>query len=209
MLWAALLPDQLPSDESRRTEATSGLATWCLQYTPRVAVIEALSESPAVVMEVEASTRLFGGKRRLVERVREESVDLGVRQLSWAPTSLAAVAIARAGKSNGFAKPIDQLLDTLPLETLTCVAIHRATLARLGCQNLGQVRALPRGGLSRRFDAELLAALDQAYGLRPEVHSWIELPETFSSKLELMARVELAPALLFGARRLMLRCRAG
>ena len=205
MLWAALLPDSLPSDESRRTEATSGLATWCLQFTPRVAVIEPLSESPAVVMEVEASTRLFGGKRRLVERVRDESADLGVRQLSWAPTSLAAVAIARAGKSNGFAKPIDKLLDALPLETLTSVAAHRATLARLGCQNLGQVRALPRGGLSRRFDAELLAALDQAYGLRAEAHTWVELPETFSAKLELMARVELAPAMLFGARRLMLQ----
>ena len=205
MLWAALLPDNLPCDESRRTEATSGLATWCLQFTPRVAVIEALSASPAVVMEVEASARLFGGKRRLVERVREESPDLGVRQLSWAPTSLAAVAIARAGRSNGFAKPLDQLLDALPLETLTAVAAHRATLARLGCQTLGQVRALPRGGLSRRFDAELLAALDQAYGLRPEAHTWIELAETFSAKLELMARVELAPALLFGARRLMLQ----
>jgi len=205
MLWAALLPDSLPSDESRRTEATAGLATWCLQFTPRVAVIEPLSASPAVVMEVEASTRLFGGKRRLVERVRGESVDLGVRQLSWAPTSLAAVAMARAGKSNGFAKPIDQLLDALPLETLTAVATHRATLARLGCQNLGQVRALPRGGLARRFDAELLAALDQAYGLRAEAHTWVELPETFSAKLELMARVELAQALLFGARRLMLQ----
>lgn len=205
MLWAALLPDNLPCDESRRTEATSGLATWCLQFTPRVAVIEALSASPAVVMEVEASARLFGGKRRLVERVREESPDLGVRQLSWAPTSLAAVAIARAGKSNGFAKPLDQLLDALPLETLTAVAAHQATLARLGCQTLGQVRALPRGGLSRRFDSELLAALDQAYGLRPEAHTWIELAETFSAKLELMARVELAPALLFGARRLMLQ----
>ena len=175
MLWAALLPDRLPSDESRRTEATSGLATWCLQFTPRVAVIEPLSESPAIVMEVESSTRLFGGKRRLVSRVREESVDLGVRQLSWAPTSLAAVAMARAGKSNGFAKPIDQLLDALPLETLTSVAAHRATLAPLGCQNLGQVRALPRGGLSRRFDAELLAALDQANGVRAEAHTWIEL----------------------------------
>ena len=205
MLWAALLPDNLPCDESRRTEATSGLATWCLQFTPRVAVIEALSASPSVVMEVEASARLFGGKRRLVERIREESPDLAVRQLSWAPTSLAAVALARAGRSNGFAKPVDQLLDALPLETLTAVAAHQATLARLGCQTLGQVRALPRGGLSRRFDAELLAALDQAYGLRPEAHTWIELAETFSAKLELMARVELAPALLFGARRLMLQ----
>ena len=205
MLWAALLPDQLPSDESRRTEASSGLATWCLQFTPRVAILEALSESPAVVMEVESSVRLFGGKRRLVERVRSECADLGVRQLSWAPHSLAAVALARAGLSNGFAQPLEALLDGLPLHTLGAVQAHAATLARLGCQTLGQVRALPRGGIGRRFDAALLAALDQAYGLRPEAHRWVELPETFHARLELMARVELAPALLFGARRLLLQ----
>jgi len=205
MLWAALLPANLPSDESRRTDAVSGLATWCLQFTPRVAVIEPASELPAVVMELEASVRLFGGKRKLVERVREEVGDLGVSQLSWAPTSLAAVALARAGKSNGFAKPVEQLLDALPTETLTAVALHHATLVRLGCRTLGDVRKLPRGGLSRRFDAELLSALDQAYGLRPEAHRWIELPDAFSAKVELMARVELAPAMLFGARRLMLQ----
>lgn len=205
MLWAALLPDALSADESRRIEAVSGLATWCLQFTPRVAVIEPLSSSPAVVMELDASTRLFGGKRKLVERVRGESTDLGVKQLSWAPTSFAAVAIARAGNSNGFNKPLEQLLDALPLSTLTSVAAHHATLTRLGCQTLGQVRKLPRGGVSRRFDAELLASLDQAYGLRPEAHSWVELPDAFHSKLELMSRVELAPALLFGARRLLLR----
>lgn len=205
MLWAALLPDKLPSDESRRTEATSGLATWCLQFTPRVAVIDPLSQSPAVVMEVEASVRLFGGKRKLVQRVRDECAELGVRQLSWAPTSLAAVALARAGASNGFAKPLEQVLDGLSFDTLSAVAAHHATLARLGCKTLGQVRALPRGGLSRRFDAELLGALDQAYGLRPQAHTWIALPEVFHQKLELMARIELAPAMLFGARRLLLQ----
>ena len=205
MLWAALLPGSLPPEPSRRTDAVAGLATWCLQFTPRVAVVEPASEQPAVVMEVEASVRLFGGKRRLVERVRNESAELGVGQLSWAPTSLGVVALARAGRSNGFAKPLDQLLDALPLETLTGVAAHRATLVRLGCQTLGQVRALPRGGLSRRFDGELLLALDQAYGLRPEAHEWFALPESFSARLELMARVELAPALLFGARRLLLQ----
>ncbi len=46
MLWAALLHDKVPFDESRRTEGTSGLATWCLQFTPRVAVIKPLSEPP-------------------------------------------------------------------------------------------------------------------------------------------------------------------
>ncbi|QRF61777.1 DNA polymerase Y family protein [Variovorax paradoxus] len=205
MLWAALLPDSLPDAPQPRTEMLAGLATWCLQFTPRVAVLEALLECPAVVMELEQSLRLFGGKRRLVERVREECIDLGVRQLAWAPTSLAALAVARAGLSNGFARPLAQLLDALPLENLTQVAAHGPTLARLGCRTLGQVRALPRGGLSRRFDAQLLSALDQAYGLRPETHAWAQLPESFLAKLELMARVEHAPALLFGARRLMLQ----
>lgn len=205
MLWAALLPAPLSSDESRRTDALKGLATWCLQFTPRVTLIEASAANAAVAMEVEASLRLFGGKRKLVERVRDECAELGVRQLSWAPTSLAAVALARAGQSNGISKPLDQLLDALPLSTLTAVDVHSAMLARLGCQTLGQVRVLPRGGMARRFDAQLLAALDQAYGLRPEAHEWVSLPETFHTKLELMARVETAPALLFGARRLLLQ----
>ena len=74
MLWAALLPDARPCDESRRTEAWSGLATWCLQFTPRVAVIEPLSPSRAVVMELEASVRLFGGTLRI-----DSQVDAGCR----------------------------------------------------------------------------------------------------------------------------------
>ena len=205
MLWVALLIDSPSSDASRRTDAVSGLASWALQFTPRVAIAEPRSASPSVVMELAASVRLFGGRRNLAQRVREESADLGVKQIAWAPTSLASLALARGGISNGFSKPLEQLLDRLPIHTLTAVAAHEATLARLGCQTLGDVRALPRGGLSRRFDAQLLAALDRAYGLSPEVHEWVELTDVFVSKLELMSRVDLAPALLFAARRLLLQ----
>ena len=208
MLWASLLLANLPSDEPQRTEALRGLSTWCLQFTPRVAVVEPLSAAPAVVMELGASVRLFGGKRKLVQRIKEECPDLGVSQLAWAPTGLASVALARSGVSNGFGKPLEQILDTLPLESLASVAEHRAVLVRLGCRTLGQIRALPRGGLSRRFDGKLLAAIDQAYGLRPEAHDWVELPDTFESKMELMSRVDLAPALLFVARRQVLQMSA-
>jgi len=48
-----------------------------------------------------------------------------------------------------------------------------------------------------------VAALDQAYGLQPEVYPWLRLPEVFEAPLELAAQVESAPALLFGARRLL------
>lgn len=199
MYWAALLLD-LPCDDASTPEAVRGLATWALQFTPRVAIVDA-----AVVMEVEASLRLFGGKRALRERMRNEAAELGTAQVSWAPTSLAALAFARAGVENGFARPLQEGLDRLPMDVLSAVAPHRATLARLGCKTLGDIRRLPRGGVSRRFDKELLTALDQAYGLRPETHRWEVLPETFKARLELMSRVELAPALMFGARRLLLQ----
>lgn len=55
-----------------------------------------------------------------------------LRQLSWAPTSLAAVALVRAGASNGFAKPLEHLLDGLPLETLAGVVRHRPTACAPG-----------------------------------------------------------------------------
>jgi protein ImuB len=196
MLWVALLPESPPS-----TDALSGLATWCLQFTPHVAILEA----SAVGMEVEASARLFGGKRALAQRIRDEAPELGVQVLSWAPNSLAALALARAGVRNGFARPLEQMLDPLPLVSLQAVQAQEPTLVRLGCNTLGQVRALPRGGLSRRFGAELLEAMDRAYGLRPEAHVWVPVPDAFRARLELMSRVEHAPAILFGARRLLLQ----
>jgi protein ImuB len=106
---------------------------------------------------------------------------------------------------DGFRAPLAQVLDALPLQAITAVARHEPTLARVGCHTLGDVRMLPRGGLGRRFDKALLTALDQAYGLRPEAWEWITLPEQFHARLELMSRVESAPALLFGARRLLVQ----
>jgi len=93
--------------------------------------------------------------------------------------------------------------DALPLAALAAARDHVPTLERLGCRTWGQLRALPRAGVARRFGAALLAALDQAYGLCPEVYPWLHLPEVFDAPLELAAQVDTAPALLFGARRLL------
>ena len=200
MLWAALLLPNGPDATPPSDDALRGLATWALQFTPRVAL-----SGEAVLLEVEASVRLFGGKRALRDRVVQEGADLGVSAIAWATTSLGAHALARAGIENGFKRPLEELLDGLSMGVLTAVGPHHATLARLGCQTLGDIRRLPRGGISRRFDKDLLGAMDRAYGLQPEAHVWVELADTFEARLELMSRVEMAPALLFGARRLLLQ----
>lgn len=158
-----------------------------------------------VLMEVGASARLFGGLSHLRGRIESEASDLGVEAFAWAPTGTAALALVRSRVIDGFAGPLPSILDKLPLETITAVARHHGTLHRLGSRTLGDVRKLPRGGLGRRFDKELLHSLDQAYGLRPEVCEWQQLPETFSARLEFMFRVENAMALMFGARRLLLQ----
>lgn len=199
MLWAALLLP-LDPDGSPPADRLRGVATWALQFTPRVATCE-----EAVLLEVEASTRLFGGRRALRDRIVQEGGDQGVTAVAWATNSLAAQAFARAGIENGFKRPLADLLDSLPMKVLSAVRPHEGVLARMGCRTLGDVRGLPRGGVSRRFDKHLLDALDRAYGLQPEAHAWIELPDTFEARLELSSRVEMAPALLFGARRLLLQ----
>lgn len=154
-------------------------------------------------MEVGASTRLFGGRRALRDRVMAEGKERGVGQLAWAATGLAALVFARCGIENGFKRPLQELLDRRPMETLSAVRKHAVDLAQTGCRTLGDVRARPRGGLARRWGKEIRRTLDKAYGHEPEVYDWEEIPEQFKERLELPFRVEMASALLEGAERLM------
>lgn len=170
----------LPSDPH------TALAWWALQFTPMVARVH-----DALVLEVSGSERLFGGRGALVELILQPNVFHAQGE-----TSLLALGRLWGGAA-------DAPIDALPLQTLRAAHPHIPTLARLGCDTWGQLRALPRGGVARRFGADLLAALDRAYGDAPEVYPWCSLPEVFEAPLELSASVESAPALLFGVRRLL------
>jgi protein ImuB len=200
-LWGALsvTPNALPASDS----ALQALAVWALQFTPRVAIAE-----EAVLLEVAASLRLFGGPAALRERLWPGAQELGATALAWAPNALAALALARAGVEDGLRAPLVTLLDPLPLAVLSALRPHGKVLSHIGCRSLGDVRRLPRGGLARRFDAALLRALDQAYGQTPQTHTWVTLPERFEARLELPHRVDDATALVFGARRLLLQLAA-
>ncbi len=208
MWWVALILSPrapTPSDDPKAPpgicpEAQAGLAVWCLQFTPRVARME-----DAVVMEVESSLRLFRGRSALQQRIREEAPDLGVIGIGWAPTATAALVLARCGVPDLGGRLLQVVLDPLPLMALSAAAAHAEPLTRAGINTLGQLRALPRGGISRRFGAALLTMLDQAYALRPEAHRWETLPEDFHARVELPSRQDHAPALLMAARPLLMQ----
>jgi protein ImuB len=197
MHWIALLPQ---AEASQPPDATA-LGWWALQFTPRVALVD-----EAVLLEVSGSERLWGGRDRLLARLCKGNEAPAHAIHGQGATSLVALSLLRLG-AQGQGVP-HHMPDDLPLATLSAARPHLHTLTRLGCQRWGQLRALPRGGVARRFGAPLLEALDAAYGSQPESHDWLALPEVFDLQCELPALVDASPALIFGAQRLLGQLRA-
>jgi protein ImuB len=210
MQWIALrwLPEDpaaVPSSESAAPVrpapelplSLEALGWWALRYTPRVAWLD-----EALVLEVSACERLWGGRQGLMRlMVADNPVPHSRLQKVEGPTSLIALARLRLF-ALGQQPPAD-VPAALPLHTLTAARDHLDVLARMGCRTWGDVAALPRGGLSRRFGAALREALDRAWGLRPERHMWLTLPDAFEQKLELPALAENAHELMWSANRLL------
>ncbi|HEY0824879.1 MAG TPA: DNA polymerase Y family protein, partial [Ramlibacter sp.] len=190
MYWIALHPS--------RIEDATAWAWRALQFTPRVAFVD-----EAVLLEAQASERLFGGRRSLLRSLLRGEAALECDGWASAPTSLQALALLRL-KRRGQALP-RELPDELPLDVFTAAREHLPTLERIGCTTLGQLRSLPRAGLSRRFGAGLLQALDAALGQRPERYTWVVLPPAFDEKLELQSLATSADDLLFTAQHLLTR----
>jgi protein ImuB len=158
----------------------------------------------ALLLELSASERLWGGRLALLRHIHAADKPVAGVRFARGATSLIALAQLQLLQPEGLSGRARHrtAVDDLPLATLAAAQPHLGTLERLGCMRWGQLRALPRGGVARRFGADLLDALDRAYGEAPDSYPWLLLPEQFDATLELGAQVEAAPALLFGARRL-------
>ena len=184
MDWIALLP---PHEDD-------ALAwSWqCLRFTPRVARLE-----EALVLEVSGSWRLFGGPQALLRELLATGPSpqvLPSTHSARARSALVALALLRLKVRD--APPPQRVPDELPLSLLTAAAPHLPWLERSGCRTWGQLRALPRDAVVRRFGAALLDALDTAWGLRPEHYPWLALPEVFDQAIELPALAGTAPELM-------------
>ncbi|MFC5499200.1 DNA polymerase Y family protein [Caenimonas terrae] len=187
MFWIALLP----SDEGQRT----AWSWWGLRFTPRVAQVD-----EALLLELSGSLRLWGGRRALLQQLLQGQPELAGADWAQGPTSLIALGLLRQKMAG---RPMPPQARRLPLDTLTAAREHIEPLARAGCRTWGELEALPRGGVSRRFGAPLLAALDGAMGRQPERYPWLTLPELFDQKLELPALATSAPELMWSAARLL------
>jgi protein ImuB len=195
MHWIAL---RWQPEEEVLLPPREALGWWALQFTPRVA----WTGDEALLLEVSACERLWGGRLALMRNLAATNPAAPVRLLQ-AQGATGLVALARLRMFARGERPPAELPAALPLDTLDAAREHLDVLAHLGCRTWGEVAALPRGGLARRFGKALREALDAAWGTRPESHAWLTLPDVFEQKLELPALAEGANELMWSANRLL------
>lgn len=202
----------LPPDEVLPRGACADLAAapaapapeagwWALRFTPRVTQVD-----EALLMEVSSVERLWGGRAALLEQLQRVCPrGPGDAAVVWASgaTAFIALALLRLALAGQAPPPAARLPQALPLQLLAPLRPHVASLERMGCRTWGDLQALPRAGVARRFGAAVLQALDQALGLSPQPHAWLALPERFDLSVELPALATSADALLWSANRLL------
>ncbi len=213
----ALAPDLTMAvrDAALERRALEGLATWAMRYTPAISIVA----GNALLLDVRASLMLFGGLpalRRLIV------ADLAGRHyrvtLSSAPTPVAALWLARAGRADPADPAADDLhpgnnappagslagrLATLPIACFGWPERVRRTLAQMGVETFGDCVRLPRDGFARRVGAACRQELDRALGLQPEPRAWYRPARHFTATLDLPAETADAGLLVAATRRLL------
>jgi protein ImuB len=201
----ALVPNLIvrERDPAGETEALIGLAGWAAQFTPSVA----LEFPAALVLEVEGSRALFGGVEQILAALHAGLADMGYSaRIAGGPTAKSAAWFARAGRESVFEPgALRAAVADLPVEAITSEVATLEALAAIGATTIGDVLRLPREGVARRFDRQLLGEIDRALGRLPDPRTFFTPPPRFHARLELPAEVTQAEMLLFAARRLLVQ----
>jgi protein ImuB len=208
-----------PGDEA----ALHALALWCRRWCPWTAV-----DGPGgIMMDISGSAHLRGGEGPLLDEIAARLGQLGLTaRLAIAPTRGAAWALARFGTGREACTPDGLAARTapLPVRVLRISADPALLLRRLGLKTVGDLAAVPRLSLARRFaraepSENPLLRLDQMLGRLPEPLHCLDDPPQFLARAVLSEPIQdptpLLPALArelctmlsergFGVRRIVL-----
>src|SRR5690606_37157630 len=138
----------------------------------------ALDGKDGLLVDVSAVGHLFGGEGELLAEARRRLEGQGLTaRLAIAPTTGAAWALAHYGPDSAILAPNQDAaacLASLPVAALRLDADVRLVLRRLGLKHIGDLYAIDRDALHRRFRnrrsaaANPLVRLDQVLGRLPE-----------------------------------------
>ncbi len=165
----ALVPSLVTFDHDPAADraALEALCDWCVRFSPAVAI----DATDGLFLDITGTDHLWGGEDQML-------VDLVARLARWgvparaaiADTPGAAWAMARYGDDLAIAPPGQQraAIESLPVAALRLEDAAEAQLPRLGLHRVGQLLALPRAQLAKRFGLATTQRLDHALGVASE-----------------------------------------
>ncbi|WP_085315640.1 Y-family DNA polymerase [Derxia lacustris] len=215
------------ADETEQVLALGEVALALSRFTPSLAFVRSAGGTRGLLLEVQGCLKLFGGFQALLHAIRFTVAELGLSAEAAAfTTATGAWLLAQHGATaevgHAGRHPVDRAgdattpasvaeedplsaLDALPSALLDAARPCVDMLVGIGCGQLGALRHFPRDSIAHRFGNALLHELDRAYGEAPDPRDFWQPPERFEARLELMARVDHAEALLFAGRRLLIQ----
>ena len=166
------------ADPDGDLQALRNLAAWCLHLSPMTAP----DPPDGVWIDVTGCAHLHGGEAPMLEALAAQLSTAGLTaRAGLADTPGAAHAVARHGGGRVAIVVPGGHADALwpmPLCALRIASAALDGLHRLGVEQVGQLAAMPRGPLARRFGPHVLLRLDQALGRSAEPIQPVLPPET-------------------------------
>ena len=172
----AILPQlkTVPAEPDADAAALRRLALWAERYSPAVAACELQPGFEGLILDMTGGAHLFGGEGALLREIEARLAKAGIpARAAMADTAGAAWALARFGDDRLAGEGrTREALKSLPVEALRLTEGALRLLHRFGLKRIGDLYALPRAGLARRFRGEegmeLVRRLDQALGIEAE-----------------------------------------
>lgn len=171
--FPALIVEEIDRESDAR--ALRGLAAWMLRFSPLVA----WEGDDGLILETTGCDHLFGGEAGLAAELSRRLNQAGYgHRLAFASTRGAAYALSHTASEQdkpAFLKSGEERegLASLPAGALRLTENTLALLRRFGLTRIGQLYAIDRKALARRFNSRdateaVCLRLDQALGLRAE-----------------------------------------
>lgn len=162
-----------PAEPAEDEAALRRLAEWCTRYSPWTAP----DGADGVKIEITGSAHLWGGEAELAADLSRRLARQGLaHRLAVADTIGAAWAVARCKSAVKTASAAEivapgaarEALAPLPVAALRLDPALVQGLHRVGLRRVGEVMAMPRDALARRFGEMVGRRLDEAVGDLPE-----------------------------------------
>ncbi|HEX4843059.1 MAG TPA: DNA polymerase Y family protein [Limnobacter sp.] len=207
MLWIAMCtrprtgPNNTPAPPDTGAALLAALQTVCARYSPMVYLHQDQHQPwRGLLMEIESCLRLFGGRDALLTQIwhhiqtcagayTNTSVNIALHgnpDAAWWLAKASPAAELSALLAQKTTEGAD--LSDLPLHALD-VPIHTLeTFQQCGLEQLGELRALPRDAVLRRFGQGVLGALDAGFGSRTRqgfAGAPLQAPKIFEMQQEL------------------------